>query len=225
VFCLFIVSLTTVSAAVHPLIEATVKPAACCSCAGQVASLTVSIAVHRLIEAIVKPAACCSCAGQVAGAPPTQVQHVYQQLACIQCIVSNCCTLHYQCHFQAYCSCAGQVAGASPTQVQHMYQQLACIQCIVSNCCTLHYQRHFQAYCPCAGQVAGASPTQVQHMYQQLSVLGNLTEGFVHRIGPEQLFKDLPAKHEHVVLLCLDAAQQAMYKAYLEVRPEAQDKL
>jgi len=181
VFCLFIVSLTTVSAAVHPLIEATVKPAACCSCAGQVASLTVSIAVHRLIEAIVKPAACCSC--------------------------------------------AGQVAGASPTQVQHMYQQLACIQCIVSNCCTLHYQCHFQAYCPCAGQVAGASPTRVQHMYQQLSVLGNLTEGFVHRIGPEQLFKDLPAKHEHVVLLCLDAAQQAMYKAYLEVRPEAQDKL
>ena len=165
-FCLFIVSLTTVSAAVHPLIEATVKPAACCSCAGQVASLTISIVVHRLIEAIVKPAACCSCAGQA---------------ACIQCIVSNCCTLHYQCHFQAYC--------------------------------------------PCAGQVAGASPTQVRDVYQELRVLGNLREGFVHRIGPEQLFKDLPAKHEHVVLLCLDAAQQAMYKAYLEVRPEAQDKL
>jgi len=66
---------------------------------------------------------------------------------------------------------------------------------------------------------------QVQHMYQQLSVLANLTEGFVHRIGPEQLFKDLPAKHEHVVLLCLDTAQQAMYKAYLEVWPETQDKL
>ncbi len=61
-------------------------------------------------------------------------------------------------------------------------------------------------------------------MYQQLSVLANLTEGFVHRIGPEQLFKDLPAKHEHVVLLCLDTAQQAMYKAYLEVWPETQDK-
>jgi hypothetical protein len=62
-------------------------------------------------------------------------------------------------------------------------------------------------------------------MYQQLSVLGNLTEGFVHRIGPEQLFKDLPAKHEHVVLLCLDTAQQVMYKAYLEVWSETQDKL
>lgn len=66
---------------------------------------------------------------------------------------------------------------------------------------------------------------QVQHMYQQLSVLANLTEGFVHRIGPEQLFRDLPAKHEHVVLLCLDTAQQAMYKAYLEVWPETQDEL
>ena len=61
-------------------------------------------------------------------------------------------------------------------------------------------------------------------MYQQLSVLGNLTEGFVHRIGPEQLCKDLPPKHEHVVLLCLDTAQQAMYKAYLEVWPETQDE-
>ncbi|DBA87025.1 TPA: hypothetical protein ACH3X2_000400 [Trebouxia sp. C0005] len=66
------------------------------------------------------------------------------------------------------------------------------------------------------GQKAEASMLQVQHMYQQLSVLANLTEGFVHRIGPEQLFRDLPAKHEHVVLLCLDTAQQAMYKAYLE---------
>ncbi|KAL0036516.1 hypothetical protein WJX77_010974 [Trebouxia sp. C0004] len=66
------------------------------------------------------------------------------------------------------------------------------------------------------GQVAGASTLQVQHMYQQLSVLANLTEGFIHRVGPEQLFKDLPAKHENVVLLCLDTAQQAMYKAYLE---------
>ena len=60
-------------------------------------------------------------------------------------------------------------------------------------------------------------------MYQQLSVLTDLTESFVHRIGPEQLFKDLPAKHEHVVLLCLDTAQQAMYKAYLEVWPESQE--
>ena len=89
----------------------------------------------------------------------------------------------------------------------------------------IRHHSHCYACSPCAGQVAGASPTQVQHMYQQLSVLGNLTEGFVHRIGPEQLFKDLPPKHEHVVLLCLDAAQQAMYKAYLEVWPETQDKL
>ena len=56
-------------------------------------------------------------------------------------------------------------------------------------------------------------------MYKQLSVLQAMTEGFVHRIGPEQLFKDLPAKHEHVVLLCLGPAQQRMYRAYLDVSP------
>ena len=55
-------------------------------------------------------------------------------------------------------------------------------------------------------------------MYQMLSVLQTITEGFVHRIGPEQLFKDLPPKSEHVVLLRLDPAQERMYKAYLEVR-------
>lgn len=54
-------------------------------------------------------------------------------------------------------------------------------------------------------------------MYTQLSVLQDMTESFVHRIGPEQLLKDLPAKHEHVVLLCLDTAQKRMYQAYLDV--------
>lgn len=53
-------------------------------------------------------------------------------------------------------------------------------------------------------------------MYKQLSILQDMM-GFVHRIGPEQLLKDLPAKHEHVVLVCLDAAQQRMYQAYLDV--------
>ena len=95
--------------------------------------------------------------------------------------------------------------------------------CNSINCCTSHHQSYSPACSPSVGQVAGASPTQLQHMYQQLSVLTNLTESFVHRIGPEQLFKDLPAKHENVVLLCLDTAQQAMYKAYLEVWPESQD--
>lgn len=56
-------------------------------------------------------------------------------------------------------------------------------------------------------------------MYKQLSVLQDMTENFMHRIGPEQLLKDLPAKHEHVVLMCLDAAQQRMYQAYLDVSP------
>ena len=55
-------------------------------------------------------------------------------------------------------------------------------------------------------------------MYTQLSVLQDMTAGFVHRVGPEQLAQDLPPKTEHVLLLCLDAAQQRMYKAYLDVR-------
>lgn len=54
-------------------------------------------------------------------------------------------------------------------------------------------------------------------MYKQLSVLQDMTENFMHRIGPEQLLRDLPAKQEHVVLVCLDAAQQRMYQAYLDV--------
>ncbi len=62
-------------------------------------------------------------------------------------------------------------------------------------------------------------------MYQQLSVLQAITEGFVHRIGPEQLSKDLPPKHEHVLLLCLDPAQQRMYKSYLEVSATHRDML
>ena len=53
-------------------------------------------------------------------------------------------------------------------------------------------------------------------MYKQLSILQDMM-AFVHRIGPEQLLKDLPAKHEHVVLVCLDTAQQHMYQAYLDV--------
>lgn len=71
--------------------------------------------------------------------------------------------------------------------------------------------------CCVAGQSSGATRKQVQHMYKQLSVLQDMTENFMHRIGPEQLLKDLPAKHEHVVLMCLDAAQQRMYQAYLDV--------
>ena len=71
-------------------------------------------------------------------------------------------------------------------------------------------------YLMTAGQSAGASKQQVQHMYTQLSILQDMM-GFVHRIGPEQLLKDLPAKHEHVVLVCLDTAQQRMYRAYLDV--------
>ena len=58
-------------------------------------------------------------------------------------------------------------------------------------------------------------------MYKQLSVLQDMTENFMNRIGPEQLLKDLPAKHEHVVLMCLDAAQQRMYQAYLDVSTPA----
>ena len=53
-------------------------------------------------------------------------------------------------------------------------------------------------------------------MYKQLSILQDMM-GFVHRISPEQLLRDLPAKHEHVVLVCLDTAQQRMYQAYLDV--------
>ena len=67
-----------------------------------------------------------------------------------------------------------------------------------------------------AGQAAAATKQQVQHMYKQLSILQDMM-AFVHRIGPEQLLKDLPAKHEHVVLVCLDTAQQHMYQAYLDV--------
>ena len=58
----------------------------------------------------------------------------------------------------------------------------------------------------------------MQHSCQQLSVLQTLAEDFVHRVGPEQLFKDLPTKSEHVVLLCLNPAQRPMYQAYLDVR-------
>ena len=54
-------------------------------------------------------------------------------------------------------------------------------------------------------------------MYRQLSIMQDITNSFVHRIGPEQLLKDLPAKHEHVLLMCLDTAQQRMYQAYLDV--------
>lgn len=63
----------------------------------------------------------------------------------------------------------------------------------------------------------GASAAEIRHMNDQLSILQAITQNFVHRVGREQLIRDLPTKHEHVVLLRLSPAQEAMYHAYLEV--------
>ena len=63
----------------------------------------------------------------------------------------------------------------------------------------------------------GASSVQIEHMNRQLSILQAITQAFVHRVGREQLIRDLPKKHEHVVLLRLSRAQETMYSAYLEV--------
>lgn len=54
-------------------------------------------------------------------------------------------------------------------------------------------------------------------MNDQLSILQAITQNFVHRVGREQLIRDLPTKHEHVVLLRLSPAQEIIYNAYLEV--------
>ena len=64
----------------------------------------------------------------------------------------------------------------------------------------------------------GASAAEIRHMNGQLSILQAITQNFVHRVGREQLIRDLPTKHEHVVLLRLSSAQEAMYSAFLEVR-------
>lgn len=74
-----------------------------------------------------------------------------------------------------------------------------------------------QILCSFSGQRRDASKQQVEHMNTQLSILQAITSNFVHRVGREQLIKDLPAKHEHVVLLRLSPAQERMYAAYLEV--------
>lgn len=58
-------------------------------------------------------------------------------------------------------------------------------------------------------------------MNQQLSILQAITSNFVHRVGRDQLIRDLPIKREHVVLLRLTEAQETMYQAYLQVPPNA----
>ncbi len=54
-------------------------------------------------------------------------------------------------------------------------------------------------------------------MNRRLKNLEDLTSDFIQRKGPEVLLKQLPPKHEHVLLLRLSLVQELVYLKYLQV--------
>eukprot|EP00300_Choanocystis_sp_HF-7_P007513 c15330_g1_i1.p1 GENE.c15330_g1_i1~~c15330_g1_i1.p1 ORF type:complete len:1129 (-),score=244.77 c15330_g1_i1:110-3466(-) len=69
-----------------------------------------------------------------------------------------------------------------------------------------------------AGQHADSSAYDVKLMKKRTFVLYKLVSGIVHRRGFEVLQRDLPAKHEYVLLIRLSPLQRALYQRFLSER-------